>query len=411
MYFEIFRNGNLIKRGDSCLNTLSWDNELMYVPSTDIVLPIEYREYLTGHEDFFIYVNNKVFPGTVVGLEEDKQEETTTVSLEHFVRKWQRRLVGVNIGVKDTIGNMYASDFLYPGWTIKLSDEAKDTLIDYVYSKQNYLDALTKTMELTPSLWWRVGFRREPEIEVSTFGDKKNVSISKRRSGPTNVSMVTDPVITYSFNDVVNLLSVYSDKGDGGMSTMTLREVFNNPSLQDPAFPVLIISSNVNNERDYSKYTDQSMTIAPNNEYEYAIMDTESVALEAGTIIEGAIDFNDLSPFTIDTNNEEVTDADRLEAAVTAYNAAIRSLKTTRRSIEYTFDTEQLPDINVGDKVRLLYSNELLINGMCSNYMKKIMTVDDWFYVNKISYNIEPDGTEVDTVTLSKTLKIDREVY
>ena len=30
--------------------------------------------------------------------------------------------------------------------------------IDYVYSRQNKLEALTKTCELTDDIWWRVGF-------------------------------------------------------------------------------------------------------------------------------------------------------------------------------------------------------------------------------------------------------------
>ena len=70
MYFEIWKSGNLIKRGTSILNTLSWDNELMYVPSTEIVLPVEYREYISGREEIYIHVNDKVFPGIVVEIEE-----------------------------------------------------------------------------------------------------------------------------------------------------------------------------------------------------------------------------------------------------------------------------------------------------------------------------------------------------
>lgn len=434
MYFEIFRNGNLIKRGDSCLNTLSWDNELMYVPSTELVLPIEYREYISGREEVHIHVNNKCFPGIVVDKTEDKNAETITLDLEHFITEWGYRQISVNRAIKDGRLNILYEDeeketnpsvdeqlykiysdsnFAYPGWHVDFRNNAGDRKIEYVFSKQNKLDALTKIMELTPDLFWRVGFSKERRVEIGTFGDKYPLFISKRPTGLRNVSIISDPTIEYDFSSVINLATVYSEKSEAGMSSMTLREVYNDPSLQEDGFPVLIIRENVNNERDYSMYTDQFPSLAPNNELEYAIMDEESVAMEAGAVIEGSFAFNDLSPFSVTENGEtkEVTDEDRIEAAKTAYQAAIRKLKASRRKVEITVTTEELPnDVNVGDKIRLIYDNSLYINGACSSYMKKILSMDDWFYITKISYEIDEVGTETDTLVLAKQLLIDREV-
>ena len=41
--------------------------------------------------------------------------------------------------------------------------------------------------------------------------------------------------------------------------------------------------------------------------------------------------------------------------------------------------------------------------------MKKILAYDDYFYITKIEYEIDETGAEVDTVTLSKDLVVDRE--
>lgn len=102
MYFEIYRSGNLIKRGDEILDdSLEWDNELMYVPSIQITLPIYYHDYITGHDEMKIFVNDKCFWGIVQGLEEDKAEEVLTVDLEHIVNEWTYRQISVNNAIKD----------------------------------------------------------------------------------------------------------------------------------------------------------------------------------------------------------------------------------------------------------------------------------------------------------------------
>lgn len=107
MYFEIYRSGNLIKRGNEALNDgLEWDNELMYVPSLQITLPIYYHDYITGRDEMKIFVNNKCFWGIVQGLEEDKAEEILTVDLEHILKEWTYRQISVNNAIKDSKVNI-----------------------------------------------------------------------------------------------------------------------------------------------------------------------------------------------------------------------------------------------------------------------------------------------------------------
>lgn len=317
--------------------------------------------------------------------------------------------------IVDELADIYADmNFAYPGWVINYEHGADDHIIDYVYSRQNKLDALSKTVELTEDLFWRVRFVNERALDVSPFGDKKQWIISTKPSGLNNIRLISEPVITHDFSNVINVATVYAEKNDTGVSSMTLREIYNDTSLQEEGFPVIILRANVNNERDYRMYSTQYPKLAPNNELEFAIVDEESVALESGIIIEGTFAFNDLSPFQIETDDEgrgiEVSDEDRIEAAKVAYHAAIRRLKLSRRTYKITIEVEEIPaDLAPGDKVRLIYDNNLYILEECSAYQKKILSMDDWFYITGIDYNFNDDGVETDVLTLEKYLRIDRE--
>lgn len=299
-------------------------------------------------------------------------------------------------------------NFAYPGWNIEWLDDAEDVVIDYVYSRQNKLEALTQTVELTDDLWWRVGFWNEKKVQIGKFGDKKPYTLSTRRSGKHNIRVIQEPSIEPDLDTVINVATVYSDKSDGGMSSLTLREVYNDPSLQIDGFPVVILHANANNERDYHKYITQYPKLAPNNEIEYAVLDEESIALESGVLIEGTYSFNDLSPFEVDT--KKVSDKKRIRAARTVYKAVVKKLKQMRRSYDITLVTEKIPrDLLAGDRVRLIYDNKIWEQRACSNYWKKIMRLDDYFYITHITYYVDGYGNEWNDLTLAKWIKVERE--
>lgn len=321
--------------------------------------------------------------------------------------------------VVDKLEDIYNdTNFAYPGWNIDFQDDSASRMIDYVYSKQNKLDALTETMELTDDLWWRVGFWDEKTVQIGKFGEVKPYTISKKPSGKTNIRMIEEPSIEPDLENVANVATVYSDRSDGGMSSLTLREAYMDEELlrkgiidkkiQKDEFPVVILHSNANNARDYRAYTTQFPALAPNNELEYAILDTEGIALESGVVIEDSYSFNDISPFEID--GKTVTDKKRAEAARTVYNTVVKRLIQRRRSYDLKPTTEHLPiDLLAGDKVRLIYDNRIWEQTKCSNYWKKILSYDDYFYITHISYNIDEYGNEWCELTLTKWLKIERE--
>ena len=317
--------------------------------------------------------------------------------------------------VVDKLQDIYNDkNFAYPGWDIDFQDGSDKRMIDYVYSRQNKLEALTQTMELTDDLWWRVGLWNDKRVEIGSFGEEQPYILSTKPSGKTNIRIIEEPTIDYDFENVVNVATVYSDKSDGGMSSLTLREVYSDPSLQKDGFPVVILHANVNNERDYKQYITQYPKLAPNNEIEYAVIDEESIALESGTVIEGTYSFNDLSPFQIENadpdNKNTITDEKRIEAAKTVYEAVIKKLIQARRSHSIHVVTEPIPcDLEVGDKIRFLYDNKIWNMEACSSYWKKMLSYDDMFYVTAISYNYDEYGNLTNELTLTKWLKIERE--
>ena len=96
MYFEIYSKGKLTVRGTSILSDgLSFSNELMFVPSTNISLPIEYREYIVGREEIKIFVNDKCFWGIINGFSENKENETIDLKIEHAVHEWTYRQISI----------------------------------------------------------------------------------------------------------------------------------------------------------------------------------------------------------------------------------------------------------------------------------------------------------------------------
>lgn len=311
--------------------------------------------------------------------------------------------------VIDKLEDIYADkNFAYPGWQIEWLDGAENRVIDYVYSRQNKLEALTTTVELTDDLWWRVGWWNEKKVQIGKFGELKPYIVSTKPSGKTNIRMIEEPSVEANLPNVINVATVYSDKSDGGMSSLTLREIYEDKDKQVKGFPVVILHANVNNERDYSMYVSQYPQLAPNNETEYAVLDEASIALESGTLIEGTYSFNDLSPFEVDSEN--ITDEKRIKAAETVYHAVIKRLVQSRRSYDLHIATEHLPcELLAGDKVRLLYDNKLLKMEACSNYWKKIMHADDLFYITHIKYSISETGVETNEITLTKWLRIERE--
>lgn len=569
---EILEFGNVKKRFRLSLSEIDMSTELMTSPSIDIDGVAELLPYLRGRKEIRIFTDNAIFYSNTQSIQIDSINGTLSISCSHVISEWKNRQVPTNYAVKNkTIPEIYTDDEMKysDDWEMEYDEQANLELIDYVYSRQNKLDALTKTCELTPDLFWRVALSENKIIQIGKFGEEKQYTVSLRPSGGRNIRIIEEPSINEDFSSVINLATVYANKSDSGMSSLSLREVYNDTSLQDPNFPVVIIRNNINNERDYD-YIDYPK-LAPNNQLEYAVIDTESVAMESGLFVEGTYSFDDLNPFSLEEEVEEnpggngpwspqafmdeymgqkvemdgapveqpcqcvdlfkkclqiigypdpsraiggdgfawniwfnrdylgyddyfdypstpqfgdwaifdkagntpdshvamfvssnndntaqffgqnqpdpyctvqnietthilgwmrvkeefwsgtynpesgngvknITDEDRIKCAKAVYDATIKKLINARRKFQITVTTEQLPqDLNVGDKIRFIYDLKQFHIEECSNYMRKLLTNDDWFYINKLNRHIDSNGMETGELTLEKFLRIDRE--
>ena len=306
-YFEILEFGKVKKRFREALSTISFSNELMTVPEMQITIPNEYYDLISGRKEMRVIMDCGVFYGMITNYK--PSVSGLNISLTHVINEWTYRQVPTNYAVKNAlIKNVYESEDMYYStqWKMNFETEIDSEKIDYVYSRQSKLDALTKTCELTPSVYWRVPFTNDKQVEVGYFGKKQPVMLSNKPTLGRNYRIIGEPTMETDFSDVINLATVYANKSDSGMSSLSLREVYNDKSLQNPKFPVVILRSNINNERDY-EYVDFPK-LAPNNQLEYSIIDTESVGYESGVFIEGTFAFDDLSPFSLEDMTKDSKD-------------------------------------------------------------------------------------------------------
>ena len=307
-WFEILDTGNkVLKRFRKIIGEVEFTNELMVIPDMTITLPDEYEIYMMGRKQMRIHLEDgMVFRGWIDTIEPSGQN-AIEVTVRHAIREWEFRQVPTNLAFKaEKISTIYSNqDMVYsPDWTLAYGQDADLELIDYVYSRQSMLEALNQTVEMTSNIFWRVAFDEDKKIEISSFGEKKPYQLSYHPSTERNIRIVDVERPEVDHSSVMNVATVYSNETDGGMTSLTLREVYNDKSLQDPDFPVVILRSGINNERDYDY--EEYPEIAPNEQLEYAVLDKEGIALESGLLIEGSIDFNEYSPFSIEEGSGDV---------------------------------------------------------------------------------------------------------
>lgn len=289
-----------------------------------------------------------------------------------------------------------------PDWNYKfINDGSEDIVVTYLFSNQNKLQALSDICKQTEDVFWRVSLTEERTIEIGKFGEYKQLMVNEDNLAGNNLITQRD------FTTITNYGIYLTDKSDSGSTALTLRDVYNRPYLQNPLFPVILTGKEVNIERNYN-YIDL-IPFGANNNGDYAVLDTEGVSLEAGRIYEGSFTSNDVQP--VAKRNEELTDEDRLVASRQLYAQAVRKLIHSRRKIGYTFSIMDLPEFyNVGDKIRLTFIDELLKVDKCSKYYKKLLSIDDYFYITEIVISLDVKGFTSYTLTVEKHLYNDEEI-
>lgn len=408
------RRSTLIPEEDF-LGEISVEFSMMEVPAIQLTLPIRYSKLISGNTHIILQTDDWKYEGYAGDKSNDFKDMTVTVKTSHVIGRLGKRTLPTNVTVKarsvvsaveQALGywsNEAHKDDLLNDFKIKYVDDyAEKNLIEYEFSNETFLEFLTKVCEKTTSLYWRVN-RYDPYlIEFGIFGIKKDVLINEYNH------LVSLDSVEENYEDTINIAVAMSDKSDSGASSLTLRDIFHNPRFMLEGFPVIKTGNKVNSQRSYDY--PQLPVFAPEIiGDEFAVMDTEGIALEAGDLYWGTVTDNDTQ--SIAKDNKEITDADRLKATEQLYRTAIRRLKNSRRKIIYSMTIEPITERRVqpGDRVMFVLNAGVWELTACTKYYEKILKESSWFFVTKLT-DTYSNGTHLQKVELSKFLHSDRDI-
>ncbi len=408
--------GSGIIAKEDFLGDFSVEFSLMEVPSIKLTLPIRYGKMMNGNTHIVIKTDDWVYRGYVGNKTNNFKDMTVSVDTSHVIGRLGKRTLPTNVTVKarsvvSTVeqamgywkGEEHKDDLLNEFRVKYLDDYAEKNLIEYEFSNETFLEFLTKVCEKTTALYWRVN-RQDPYlIEFGIFGHKKDVLINEYNY------LISLDDIEENYEDVVNIAVAMSDKSDSGASSLTLRDIFHNPKFMLKGFPVIKTGNKVNSQRYYDY--PQLPVFAPEIiGDEFAVMDEEGIALEAGELYWGTVTDNDTQ--SIADDNREITDGDRLRATEQLYRTAIRRLINSRRKIVYGITTEPLKPhiLSVGDRVLFTLNEGVWELTACSKYYEKILKTSDWFYVTSITDDYSVGNAHTQKLKLSKFLYSDRDI-
>ena len=408
------RRSTLIPEEDF-LGEISVEFSMMEVPAIQLTLPIRYSKLISGNTHIILQTDDWKYEGYAGDKSNDFKDMTVTVKTSHVIGRLGKRTLPTNVTVKarsvvsaveQALGywsNEAHKDDLLNDFKIKYVDDyAEKNLIEYEFSNETFLEFLTKVCEKTTSLYWRVN-RYDPYlIEFGIFGIKKDVLINEYNY------LVSLDSVEENYEDTINIAVAMSDKSDSGASSLTLRDIFHNPRFMLEGFPVIKTGNKVNSQRSYDY--PQLPVFAPEIiGDEFAVMDTEGIALEAGELYWGTVTDNDTQ--SIAKDNKEITDADRLKATEQLYRTAIRRLKNSRRKIIYSMTIEPITERRVqpGDRVMFVLNAGVWELTACTKYYEKILKESSWFFVTKLT-DTYSNGTHLQKVELSKFLHSDRDI-
>lgn len=408
--------GSMVIPKDHFLGNISLEYSLMEVPSITLTLPISYTKHLTGSSHIVLSIDDWVYRGYVGDKTNNFKDMTVQVRTSHVIGRLDKRTLPTNVTVKarsvvsavtQAMGywsnEQHKDDLLNDFKITYLDDYAEKNLIEYEFSNETFLEFLTKVCEKTTSLYWRVS-RIDPYlIEFGIFGEKRDILINEYNN------LVSLDDVEENYEDTVNIAVAMSDKSDSGASSLTLRDIFHNPKLMLKGFPVINTGNKVNSQRSYDY--PQLPVFAPEIiGDEFAVMDEEGIALEAGELYWGTVTDNDTQ--SIADNNREITDSDRLKATEQLYRTAIRRLVNSRRKVVYSITVEPLKpkSLAVGDRVMFTLNAGVWELTACTKYYEKILKLSDWFFVTHITDEYSEGDAHIQRLKLSKFLYSDRDI-
>ena len=263
--------GGVIHRGNKFLEKISIDYEIDTVPTMTLVIPLEEMPQDRASWNTMqikVFLGEKyVFWGIIDGFEINNAQYTVSLSLSHIVAEHRTQFMPVNLIVKNMpLKNLYNHmDFAMDGWMYEFSQKAAETRIEYTFSAENKLAAISELVEQTEDIHWRVKLTEEKVVQFGEFGTLKDVVLSQARSFPdecTNTQdesyypvLLTEPTLKMDFTEHVNRIVILCGDIDKDVEHLTLKYIYENSSLQTDGFPVGMYENNIN-QQDETQYED-----------------------------------------------------------------------------------------------------------------------------------------------------------
>lgn len=467
IFYEFYKDGTYVSTGMRTLGAIKISTGVDTVPTMTLTLPLEDlpEENMANYSiKFHIQVDGiekYVFWGIVDSMKINYANYSVEMSLSHQIarmRDWAMPAnytvkntnlshiisdKGINLGDPSTVGFKKQGEedkrqYFYVEFTLE-----NDPTIEHTFSSTDKLSGLQELVEATEKCHWYVDLS-DPEgnrIVIGEMGEEADVEISPypvykdecETVDPRYVTMLTEPIYNVDYTDHFNRAIVFcGDIGDGVVH-LTLKEIYENPNLQDPKFPVGMYNEEINlqPEPEYNEkgkvinneqvYKDNEVVAFANNtNREYYVTDKDQLGEDGGIVKNTVFQYSQLYPIPkltetdADGNTIEygIMDNDRIEMAKRAYAKAIRELKAQRPEHAYQFNCTALPagkGVHDGCKLNFIYNKKVSqTNGDadCENYTERpIVNLNVSYYmVNRIIV-FDDILNEYATITLDRDLR------
>lgn len=487
IYYEFWKldgSGMLFKgTGTRTVGANSITTGVDMIPTAELTIPLEdlpSEEVANGKEpNMALYIvkifynvggiNKYTFIGTVDTVNINYANYTVTMNLSHRVARMREWVMpsgyivknttlshvigpdGADLGYSSTMGpttQTYESrvEFVY-------QDGVQDMNIEMSFSSVNKLEALNEVLNNTENVHFVVDLSdaEGDRIILGEFGQDTDVLISTtsyyedsctNRDTSKYVTMLTEPTYNVDYTDHFNRAVVFCGDIAEGVMHLTLKDVYDNPELQDPDFPVGMYdheinvqpetewkqndnsdktynTTKINNEKVYKEY--DVVAYANNDNREYYVTDKKQLA-EDQVVKHTVYNFADLYPIPALERTEEdpdtgetetielaITDDDRKEITKRAYWRAIRILKAQRPDHAYQFNCTPLPQgFQDGQKVNFYYTKRVnVLDADCDNdpKPKTIALIQRTMYMTRRVITFDADLNEINTLTLDRELR------
>ena len=453
------------------------------IPTAELTIPLEdlpAEEIANGKEpNMALYivkifynvngVNKYTFIGTVDTVNINYANYTVSMNLSHRVARMREWVMpsgyvvkntslshvigpnGADLGYSSTMGpetQVYESrvEFVY-------QDGVENTAIEMSFSSTNKLEALNEVLNNTENVHFVVDLSdaEGDRIILGEFGQDTDVLISTTayyednctdRDTSKYVTMLTEPTYAVDYTNHFNRAVVFCGDIAEGVMHLTLKDIYDNPELQDPNFPVGMYNHEVNlqPETEWKEQTDSNKTYnttkinnekiyknydivayANNDNREYYVTDLQQFK-EDQVIKHTVYNFADLYPIPALEKTEEdpetgetetielaITDDDRKEITKRAYWRAIRILKAQRPDHAYQFNCTPLPKgFQDGQKVNFYFVKRVNVQDEdCDDgpKPKTIALIQRNMYMTRRVITFDSELNEINTLTLDRELR------